>query len=106
MPLNRNNENDSVGYYHNKVLYGLFLNEDKAEKFVALDKNQQANMIVQEMAKEPYLKNRYGNELNDVEKVNKGVETAEAVIKIAEEVESEEEFLHGLLKSDLLIPTL
>lgn len=106
VPLNRNNENDSVGYYHNKVLYGLFLNEDKAEKFVALDKNQQANMIVQEMAKEPYLKNRYGNELNDVEKVNKGVETAEAVIKIAEEVESEEEFFARLAEIGLTDPNV
>lgn len=63
-------------------------------------------MIVQEMAKEPYLKNRYGNELNDVEKVNKGVETAEAVIKIAEEVESEEEFFARLAEIGLTDPNV
>lgn len=90
------NVNDSIGYYHNKVLYNMFSDPVKAESFVNMDRQQQAHTLVSELAKEPYLKKYYGDDLTDEAKINKGIATADAVIEIAEEVESEDEFFARL----------
>lgn len=101
VPMFRKNVNDSIGYYHNKVLYNMFSDPVQAESFVKMDRTQQAQLLVSKMAEEPYLNTYYGGDLTDEVKINKGIATADAVIKIAEEVETEDELFARLAEVGL-----
>ena len=101
VPIGDRIVNDSIGYYHNKVLYDMFSDPVQAESFVQLDRTQQAQVLVSKMAEEPYLKTYYGDDLTDETKVNSGISTADAVIKIVDEAESEDEFFARLAEIGL-----
>lgn len=99
-------ENDSIGYYHNKILYGMFNNQAKMATFMEKDMQGQAQMIVEEMANEPYLLSRYGDELRDVENINNGLATANIMIQIANDVETEDEFFARIGEAGLTDPNI
>mgnify|MGYP007042756898 FL=1 len=63
-------------------------------------------MIVEEMANEPYLLSRYGDELRDVENINNGLATANIMIQIANDVETEDEFFARIGEAGLTDPNI
>lgn len=96
--------NDSIGFYHNKVLRNMFSNETDLRAFVSMDKNTQAHVIVERMSCEPYLKKYYGKELNDEKKIKIGIETSDKIQAILEESETEDEFFAKLVEIGLTDP--
>ena len=88
--------NDSIGYYHNKILYGIFSDDEKLNDYLNKDKQEQAQAIVAEMKKVPYLRSTYGAALDNPTNVNNGIAIADAVMRLAEEAETEDEFFDGL----------
>ena len=94
-------ENDSIGYYHNKVLSGVFGNPVRLKAYSELSEQEQAQVLVTEMKKVPYLRDYYGKDIDDPEKVNIGINVADVIMKIADEVETEEEFFARLKDAGL-----
>ena len=88
--------NDSIGYYHNKILYEIFSDDAKLDEFMNMDKQAQAYAIVEEMKNTPYLRDTYGSALDNTTNINNGIIIAEAVIELAETAETEDEFFDGL----------
>lgn len=88
--------NDSIGYYHNKILYEIFSDDAKLDEFMNMDKQAQAYAIVEEMKNTPYLRDTYGSALDNTTNINNGIVIAEAVIELAETAETEDEFFDGL----------
>lgn len=88
--------NDSIGYYHNKILYEIFSDNAKLDEFMNMDKQAQAYAIVEEMKNTPYLRDTYGSALDNTTNINNGIVIAEAVIELAETAETEDEFFDGL----------
>lgn len=88
--------NDSIGYYHNKILYEIFSEDTKLDEFINMDKQTQAYTIVEKMKNIPYLRNTYGSALDNTTNINNGITIAEAVIELAKTVETEDEFFDGL----------
>lgn len=88
--------NDSIGYYHNKILYEIFSDDAKLDEFMNMNKQAQAYAIVEEMKNTPYLRDTYGSALDNTTNINNGIVIAEAVIELAETAETEDEFFDGL----------
>lgn len=93
--------NDSIGYYHNKILYGIFSDKEKLNEFVNKDQQAQAEAIINEMKNIPYIQNIYGTELNNQAIITSGINIANSVKELAQKVDTEEEFLNGLIELGL-----
>ena len=92
---------DSIGYYHNKVMCQLFSDSIQVAEFNKKSDSEKATVIMTAMAAEPYLREHYGSDLTNTEKSAVGIDVANTMMQIAEEVETEEEFFDRLEASGL-----
>ena len=92
---------DSIGYYHNKVMCQLFSDSIQVAEFNKKSDSEKATVIMTAMAAEPYLREHYGSDLTNTAKSAVGINVANTMMQIAEEVETEEEFFERLEASGL-----
>lgn len=92
---------DSIGYYHNKVMCKLFSDSIQVAEFNKKSDSEKATVIMTAMAAEPYLREHYGSDLTNTAKSAVGINVANTMMQIAEEVETEEEFFDRLEASGL-----
>lgn len=95
---------DSIGYYHNKVLYKLFSDKKWVESAKEKSQGELMQDVIQELVKTDYFVKYYGEGyvIKTQEVADSSVALAQKVIAAGTDVESEDEFLAKLGEANLL----
>lgn len=87
---------DSIGYHHNKVLYTIFADKEKREKYCSMSSEQQAKYIIQELNNDNYLK-QFSKKLNySKDSIIKVTNLVEFIFETAKNAETDDDFFNTL----------